>query len=191
MSSTQIGIEDARRILGQLVDEACRGNDIVLTRHGKPVARIVPAVTLPVPTLAEQIATVRRFAAVTPVGDTLGLDQRDPAGWSLTHAQVTAEAAPFAALLADIDAFFGDELEAALAGPESTEAEAEVRRIIGENLATVTMRLAMTGAALSQANLTTAPADLQITIARTLLQRAADQRFTELVAPLVAAAPVS
>lgn len=40
MSSKQIGIEDARKTLGDLVDLAAAGTDIILTRRGRPVATI-------------------------------------------------------------------------------------------------------------------------------------------------------
>lgn len=41
MSSKNVGIEEARRTLGDLVTAAQQGADIVLTRNGKPAARIV------------------------------------------------------------------------------------------------------------------------------------------------------
>lgn len=40
----EIGIEDARKILGELVDEAASGADVLLTRHRRPVARLTRAV---------------------------------------------------------------------------------------------------------------------------------------------------
>jgi prevent-host-death family protein len=42
MSSENIGIEEARKRLGDLVTAVQQGADIVLTRNGKPAARIVP-----------------------------------------------------------------------------------------------------------------------------------------------------
>ncbi len=39
----QIGIFDAKTHLSSLVDEVERGEEIVITRHGKPVARLVQA----------------------------------------------------------------------------------------------------------------------------------------------------
>ena len=41
MTSSEIGIEDARKRLGDLVTAVQQGADIVLTRNGKPAARIV------------------------------------------------------------------------------------------------------------------------------------------------------
>lgn len=41
MSSENIGIEEARKRLGDLVTAAQQGADIIITRNGKPAARIV------------------------------------------------------------------------------------------------------------------------------------------------------
>ena len=37
-----IGAFEAKNTLGALLDEVERGEEIVITRHGKPVARLVP-----------------------------------------------------------------------------------------------------------------------------------------------------
>lgn len=42
MATRVIDIEQAKRGLAELVDEATRGTDVVLTRDGEPVARVVP-----------------------------------------------------------------------------------------------------------------------------------------------------
>lgn len=42
MSSQEVGIEEARKRLGDLVTAVQQGADVVLTRNGKPAARIVP-----------------------------------------------------------------------------------------------------------------------------------------------------
>ncbi len=39
---TQIGMHEAKTRLSQLVERAEAGEDIVISRHGKPVARLVP-----------------------------------------------------------------------------------------------------------------------------------------------------
>lgn len=39
----EIGAFAAKNTLGTLLDEVERGGEIVITRHGKPVARLVPA----------------------------------------------------------------------------------------------------------------------------------------------------
>lgn len=38
----QVGAFDAKNRLGQLLDLVERGEEVVITRHGKPVARLVP-----------------------------------------------------------------------------------------------------------------------------------------------------
>ncbi len=35
-----IGIRDARKRLSQLVDKAAAGEDVIVSRHGKPIVRI-------------------------------------------------------------------------------------------------------------------------------------------------------
>ncbi len=39
----QIGAFEAKNTLGALLDRVERGEEVVITRHGKPVARLVPA----------------------------------------------------------------------------------------------------------------------------------------------------
>jgi prevent-host-death family protein len=39
----EIGAFAAKNTLGPLLDEVERGEEIVITRHGRPVARLVPA----------------------------------------------------------------------------------------------------------------------------------------------------
>jgi len=41
-NSAQIGAFEAKNTLGTLLDRVERGEEIVITRHGKPVARLVP-----------------------------------------------------------------------------------------------------------------------------------------------------
>lgn len=49
MSTKKIGIEEARKNLGELVAEAERGTEILLTRRGRPVARITAYQEDPMP----------------------------------------------------------------------------------------------------------------------------------------------
>ena len=39
---TEIGAFEAKNTLGTLLDRVERGEEIVITRHGRPVARLVP-----------------------------------------------------------------------------------------------------------------------------------------------------
>lgn len=45
----QISVSDAKAQLTDLVRKAEAGEDVVLTRHGKPVLRLVPIVRKPTP----------------------------------------------------------------------------------------------------------------------------------------------
>jgi prevent-host-death family protein len=56
----QIGIYEAKSKLSQLVDDAARGEAVVITRHGRPVARLVP-VDVPSASIAETIEAIREF----------------------------------------------------------------------------------------------------------------------------------
>jgi prevent-host-death family protein len=42
---TQVGMHEAKTKLSQLVERAENGEDIVIARNGKPVARLVPVAT--------------------------------------------------------------------------------------------------------------------------------------------------
>lgn len=42
MAKRAIDVKNAKERLAELADEASRGEDVVLTRNGEPVARIVP-----------------------------------------------------------------------------------------------------------------------------------------------------
>jgi prevent-host-death family protein len=185
-----VGIEDARKTLGELVAQAQDGTEIVLTRHGKPAARIVAIKERPVPTMLETLTTYRLMATVPPVVDTLGLDTCNPASLDLAKSQVGYEAQPFAALIADIDAFFGDELGQAFTGPEAAEAEATARRIIAVHHAAARIRLSLSSDVGSQLDWTNATSDTLQNLAGIALQRAADVRFAAVVDKVFAKASV-
>jgi len=42
LSAPRVGAFEAKNTLGNLLDRVERGEEIVITRHGKPVARLVP-----------------------------------------------------------------------------------------------------------------------------------------------------
>ena len=60
-SPTTIGAYDAKARLSELLDRVERGEHIVITRHGKPVARLVPERGHDV---AEALAAVERLTAL-------------------------------------------------------------------------------------------------------------------------------
>ncbi|MCC7272574.1 MAG: type II toxin-antitoxin system prevent-host-death family antitoxin [Alphaproteobacteria bacterium] len=64
-----IGAFEAKNRLAALLDEVERGDEIVITRHGRPVARLVPAARRPDPDRA--LRAVERILAVSR-GVTLG-----------------------------------------------------------------------------------------------------------------------
>jgi prevent-host-death family protein len=43
----EVGAFEAKNTLGSLLDRVERGEEIVITRHGKPVARLVPSTGYP------------------------------------------------------------------------------------------------------------------------------------------------
>jgi prevent-host-death family protein len=43
LSARQVGAFEAKNTLGTLLDRVEQGEEIVITRHGKPVARLVPS----------------------------------------------------------------------------------------------------------------------------------------------------
>lgn len=138
--------------------------------------------------IAQKILMFRRFSTVPTVVDTLdtlGIEDRSPGLLELGRAAITFEAVPFRALVADIDAYFDGELDEALTGPESAEAEAQVRRIITENLGRATTRLNVGTTLLPQTNWATADSAALQHHAHVILQRAADRRFVEIVSPTV------
>ena len=56
----QIGVYDAKTHLTRLLDEVARGETITITRHGRPVARLVP-VGGPRRSVHEAIDALREF----------------------------------------------------------------------------------------------------------------------------------
>ena len=64
----KIGICDARARLSELVARVEAGEEVLLTRHGRPVVRMVAA------TAGPQIATVERIKALRKALDIRGVD---------------------------------------------------------------------------------------------------------------------
>lgn len=50
---------EARTRFGELLDRVCRGEEIIITRHDKPVARIVPEGRPSLDTVRRAIASMR------------------------------------------------------------------------------------------------------------------------------------
>ena len=65
----QIGAFEAKNTLGTLLDRVQRGEEIVITRHGKPVARLVPTTDRIDQRQARAAALhIRERAAMLPAG---------------------------------------------------------------------------------------------------------------------------
>jgi prevent-host-death family protein len=62
----QVGVYEAKTHLARLLDEVERGETITITRHGRPVARLVP-VTPAKRTLKETFEALAEFRAKHPL----------------------------------------------------------------------------------------------------------------------------
>jgi prevent-host-death family protein len=69
-----IGAFEAKTHLSSLLDRVAGGEEVVITRHGKPVARLVGAQKLDKARTGEVISTLRQLRRNTTLGD---LDWRD------------------------------------------------------------------------------------------------------------------
>ena len=66
-----VGSFEAKTHLPQLLERVARGEEFVITRHGKPVARLVPATPArPRPDVRQVIEELKAFSK----GNTLGKD---------------------------------------------------------------------------------------------------------------------
>lgn len=63
-----VGAFEAKTHLAALLDAVSAGEQITITRHGRPVARLVPPAGEPQASLDETISRLRRFSQ----GQTLG-----------------------------------------------------------------------------------------------------------------------
>ena len=66
-----VGSFEAKTHLPQLLERVARGEEFTITKHGKPVARLVPAVSArPKPDVRQVIEELKAFSK----GNTLGED---------------------------------------------------------------------------------------------------------------------
>jgi prevent-host-death family protein len=71
-----IGAFDAKNTLGGLLDRVVRGEEITITRRGKPVARLVPAVpAMDRPRAEAAAARLRALAAELASGTPITQDE--------------------------------------------------------------------------------------------------------------------
>ncbi len=65
---SSVGAYEAKTHLAELLDRVERGERITITRHGTPVAQLVPAVGAPAVTVDEAIRGIRAFRAEHSLG---------------------------------------------------------------------------------------------------------------------------
>jgi prevent-host-death family protein len=68
---TEVGILEAKTHLSRLIDQVEKGEEVVITRHGKPVARLVAPRQA---NLTRLEAAFARFDALGPVEELRGVD---------------------------------------------------------------------------------------------------------------------
>jgi prevent-host-death family protein len=69
-----VGAYEAKTHLSELLEQVSGGESIVITRHGVPVARLIPALDPPDMTVDEAIDGIRRFRETHSLG---GLSVRE------------------------------------------------------------------------------------------------------------------
>lgn len=69
----EVGAYEAKTKLGSLLDEVEKGFPFTITRHGTPVAVLMPAYRSVAPSAVETVAAIREFRK----GRKLGLDIRE------------------------------------------------------------------------------------------------------------------
>lgn len=58
----QVAVFEAKSKLSELLVQACAGKDVVITRHGTPVVRLVPVVASGAPERARAVRGVRALS---------------------------------------------------------------------------------------------------------------------------------
>ena len=62
----QIQSSEAKTHLPSLLDDVERGETLIITRHGKPIARLVPEESAARRSVADTIAAIREFRKTMP-----------------------------------------------------------------------------------------------------------------------------
>jgi prevent-host-death family protein len=70
-----VGAYEAKTHLPRLLDRVARGEEIRITRNGRPVARLVPETTEEAPDIKAVIAEIREFRKGRRLGDDLTIRQ--------------------------------------------------------------------------------------------------------------------
>ena len=67
-----VGSFEAKTHLPQLLERVSKGEEFVITKHGKPIARLVPAAdTTPKPDVRQVIEELKAFSKGNTLGDEL------------------------------------------------------------------------------------------------------------------------
>lgn len=75
----EMSVREAKAQFSAAIAAAERGEPVVVTRHGKPVATIMPFVAAPVGDLWERAARIRKELGIEPVGSDWVEGFNDPA----------------------------------------------------------------------------------------------------------------
>jgi len=65
---SSVGVFEAKAKLSELIDQALAGKDVVITRHGRPVARIVAEKAAGAKDVKAAIAEIRRYRKTLKTG---------------------------------------------------------------------------------------------------------------------------
>ncbi|MHB8067338.1 MAG: type II toxin-antitoxin system Phd/YefM family antitoxin [Desulfobaccales bacterium] len=65
----QVGASEARTHFAQLLDRVAQGERIIITRHGTPVAELVPVKTVSREQVREVVKALKAFREKHPLGD--------------------------------------------------------------------------------------------------------------------------
>lgn len=57
--SITVGVFEAKNTLSELIERAARGDDVVITRRGEPIVRLVPARSSTVEATVEELLDIR------------------------------------------------------------------------------------------------------------------------------------
>lgn len=72
-----VGAFEAKTHLAALLDAVSAGEQITITRHGRPVARLVPPTSEPQASVADTIARLRQFSQGQSLGGLRIAELRD------------------------------------------------------------------------------------------------------------------
>ena len=65
---SNVGVFQAKAKLSELIDQVLKGSDVTITRHGRPVVRLVPAKAAAEVDRSEAVAALRKFSKGIKVG---------------------------------------------------------------------------------------------------------------------------